>query len=120
MKIVVTAQGPTMDSEVDPRFGRARCFIVVDTDEGTHRVEDNGQNLNAAQGAGVQAAQTVADLGVDAVLTGNCGPKAFKVLGAAGIAVHVNVDGTVADAVKEFAAGSLQETAEPNVEGHWS
>jgi predicted Fe-Mo cluster-binding NifX family protein len=62
----------------------------------------------------------VAGLGVDAVLTGNCGPKAFQVLGAAGIAVHVNVTGTVAEAVREFTAGSPQPAAEPNVEGHWS
>ncbi|MCP4574583.1 MAG: dinitrogenase iron-molybdenum cofactor biosynthesis protein [bacterium] len=120
MKIAVTAQGPTLESDVDPRFGRTQCFIVIDTDKGTHRVVDNAQNLQAAQGAGIQAAQTMVDQSVEAVLTGNCGPKAFKVLGAARIAVHVGVKGTVAEAVAEFTAGSLPTAAAPNVEGHWS
>ena len=120
MKIAVTAQGPTLESEVDPRFGRSLCFVVVDTEQGTHEVVDNIQNLQAAQGAGIQAAQNVANLGVGAVLTGNCGPKAFQVLGTAGIVVHVNVTGTVAEAVQEFTTGTLQAAAEPNVEGHWS
>lgn len=119
MKIAITAQDRTMDSELDPRFGRTRYFIVFDTESGEHEVVDNDQNLHAAQGAGVQAAQNVAGLGVEVVLTGNCGPKAFSVLGKAKVAVHIGVTGTVKEAVEKFTAGTLQAAAEPNVDGHW-
>ena len=68
MKIAVTSRGAELDSEVDPRFGRARYFVIVDTDTGESRAVDNEQNLNAAQGAGIQAAQLVATQGVEALL----------------------------------------------------
>ena len=119
MKVAVTSQGKEMNSGVDPRFGRASCFIVVDTDTGDHRVVDNTQNLNAAQGAGVQAAQAVAELKVEAVLTGHCGPKAFRVLDAAGIKVYLGIEGTVQDALEMLKAGQCKEADSHNVEGHW-
>ncbi len=119
MKIVVTAQGPETSFEVDPRFGRARCFIVVDTESGENQVFDNTQNLNTAQGAGVQAAQTVANLGVEALMTGHCGPKAFRVLDAAGIKVYLGAEGTVETAVKSFQAGEYKPAERPDVDGHW-
>ena len=119
MKVVVTSQGIEMDSETDPRFGRASCFIVVDTDTGTHQVVDNAQNLNAAQGAGIQAAQTVAKLHAEAVLTGHCGPKAFRVLKEAGVKIYVGVEGTVESAVEKLKAGEYKLADSPDVEGHW-
>ncbi len=119
MKIVVTSQGPDLTSQVDPRFGRAKNFIVVDTDSEEFAVHDNTQNLNAAQGAGIQAGRTVADLGVEAVLTGNVGPKAFAALQAAGIKIHLGASGTVKEAVEKFKAGELQDAGKANVEGHW-
>lgn len=108
-----------MNSEVDPRFGRARYFIVVDTETGEHRVVDNTQNLNASQGAGVQAAQTVAGLKVDAVMTGHCGPRAFGLLNEAGIKVYVGVTGTVEAAVTKLREGEYAAAEGPSVEGHW-
>lgn len=119
MKIAVTSQGPEMSSELDPRFGRASCFIVVDTESGENRVSDNSQNLNSAQGAGVQAAQAVANLGVEAVMTGHCGPKAFQVLDAAGIKIYLGAKGTVETAVKSLLAGEYTAAKRPDVDGHW-
>ncbi|MBN2293979.1 MAG: NifB/NifX family molybdenum-iron cluster-binding protein [Pirellulales bacterium] len=119
MKIVVTSQGPDLNSQVDPRFGRAKNFIVVDTETEEFTVHDNTQNLNAAQGAGIQAGRTVADLGVEAVVTGNVGPKAFAALQAAGIKIFLGASGTVKEAVKKFKAGELQDASKANVEGHW-
>lgn len=92
---------------------------MVDTETGDNQVYDNTQNLNAAQGAGVQAAQTVANLGVEALMTGHCGPKAFRVLDAAGIRIYTGADGTVETAVKSFLAGEYQPAKRPDVEGHW-
>lgn len=119
MKVVVTSQGTGLDSPADPRFGRARYFIVVDTDTGEASAHDNAQNLNAPQGAGIQAGQAVARLGVEAILTGHVGPKAFATLAAGGIAVYTGISGTVRDAVEQFKQGRLALAAQADVEGHW-
>jgi len=120
MKVVVTATGGALTDSLDPRFGRAKYFIVVDTDTNELAAHDNVQNLNAAQGAGIQAAETVAQLGAEAVITGNVGPKAFRALNAAGIKVYLSGEGTVADAIRKFKAGELPEASAANVEGHWA
>lgn len=119
MRVAVTSQGNTLSSETDPRFGRASYFVVVDTDTGAHEVVDNSKNLNAAQGAGVQAAETVAKLAVDAVATGHCGPNAFRVLTEAGIKVYVGVEGTVESAVNKLKAGLYRAATVPDVQSHW-
>ncbi len=118
MNVAVTAMGKEMTSTVDPRFGRARYFLLVDTETGTVEVHDNSQNVQAAQGAGIQAGQTVAGLGVDAVISGNFGPKAFHVLHAAGIEAYRTDAGTVAHAVQKFKAGELTKASGANVAGH--
>lgn len=120
MKIAVTSSGPEMTSQVDPRFGRAKYFIVVDEETNESTPHDNGQNLAAAQGAGIQAGQNVAALGVDAVVTGNVGPKAFTTLNAAGLKVYVGASGSVKDAIEQFRAGQLECANEANVQGHWT
>lgn len=120
MKILVTAKGKQTSDEVDPRFGRARFFILVDTETNEVTVHDNSQNLNAAQGAGIQAAQGVVQLGAEAVVTGNVGPKAFRVLNTAGIKVYLCPQTTVDEAIRKFKAGELKEVSSANVEGHWA
>lgn len=120
MKIAITATGNEMSNNMDPRFGRAKYFIVVDTDTNESVAHDNTQILNAAQGAGIQAGATVARLGAQAVVTGNVGPKAFRILSAAGIKVYLAGEGTVSDAVRRFKAGELPEASAANVEGHWA
>ena len=119
MKVAVTAQGPDLASEIDPRFGRAKFFIVVDTETGEFTAHDNAQNLNAVQGAGIQAAQNVVSLGVDAVITGNVGPKAFATLQAGNVETHIGAAGSVSEAVEQLKAGRLKGVSKPNVEGHW-
>lgn len=120
MKVAVTSQGSDLSSQVDPRFGRAKYFVVVDTDTDEFSVHDNTQNLNAAQGAGIQAGRTVADLGVAAVITGNVGPKAFTTLQAGNVQVFLGASGTVREAVKKYKAGELQGVQKANVNGHWA
>ena len=119
MKVAVTSQGPDMSSEVDPRFGRAKFFIVVDTATGDSAPHDNTQNVHALQGAGIQAAQNVASLGVGAVITGNVGPKAFTTLQAGNVKIYIGATGSVSDAVEQLKAGRLECVSRPNVEGHW-
>lgn len=119
MKVAVTAQGPELTSTMDTRFGRAKWIIVVDTQTGQSQTHDNKVNLNAVQGAGIQTGQNVGNLGVDAVITGNVGPNAFKTLAAAQVRVFLASDETVEEVVAAFERGELREVEQANVEGHW-
>ena len=120
MKIAITAQGKELSSEIDPRFGRAKWLIVVDTESGDFQAHDNAVNLNAAQGAGIQTGQNIANLGVKAVITGNVGPNAFKTLNAANVRVFLSEASTAQGVLELFKESKLQEVTEPNVEGHWA
>lgn len=119
MKVAVTSMGQDLKSKVDARFGRAKWFIVADTETNQIQVINNEQNLNASQGAGIQTAENISKQGVTAVITGNCGPKAFKTLGAAGIQIYCSAEGTVAEALEKFKDGKLKQANGANVEGHW-
>jgi len=119
MKIAVTSQGTDLDSQVDPRFGRAAYILIVDTETFEFDVLDNKENVNALKGAGIQAASVVNDKGAEVLLTGYCGPKAFMTLEAAKIRVANDVEGTVEDAVKAFNEGKLTFAEKANVEGQW-
>ena len=120
MKVAVTSQGPDFHSQVDPRFGRAWYFVIVDTDSGGFTAYDNTKNVDAVQGAGIQAARAVVDLGVAAVITGNVGPKAFATLQAGNVKVYPGASGTVKEALEKFKTGQLQPAGKANVEGHWA
>ncbi|MFZ5828958.1 MAG: NifB/NifX family molybdenum-iron cluster-binding protein [Planctomycetota bacterium] len=120
MRLAITAQGTTLDSPLDPRFGRARHFVLFDTESETLHTHDNQQNLSAAQGAGIQAAQTVVCLGASALLTGHVGPKAFAVLRAGNVAVYVGLGGTIRDAIEQWRSGTLVPAEDADVDGHWA
>ena len=119
MKIAITSTGKELDSNLDPRFGRADYFIIVDPETKALEVVENSQNLNLPQGAGIQAGKTIIDHHIDVLVTGHCGPKAFKVLQQAGVKVMTGAAGTVADAIAQFSSGELETSAEADVEGHW-
>ncbi|HUW17861.1 MAG TPA: NifB/NifX family molybdenum-iron cluster-binding protein [Sedimentisphaerales bacterium] len=119
MKIAVTSTGKTLDSQVDPRFGRAACFVIIDTDTSDFTVIEN-ENVAAAGGAGISSAKLVIDAGAQAVLTGNCGPNAQSTLSAASVKLYPGATGTVEQAVELFKRGKLNESAGPNVQAHIS
>ena len=119
MKIAVTSTGKDLDSPVDPRFGRAAYILIVDTDSMEIEALDNAENVNAFKGAGIQAATMINDKHADVLLTGYCGPNAFKALAAANIKVAGDVTGTVREAVQAFSTGNVTFASEPNAEGHW-
>ncbi len=118
MKIAVTAKGDTLSSEVDPRFGRAAYFIIVEIETMDFSAIAN-ENLAAAGGAGISSAKLVIDAGAEAVLTGNCGPNAQRTLNAANVKLYTGVTGTVAEAIELFKGGKLTESTEPNVQSHF-
>jgi len=119
MTIAVTAKAEGLSAEVDPRFGRAPWFVLYDTEAKTDRAVDNRQSLDTASGAGIQAAEAVARQGVKSLITGHCGPNAFRTLSAAGVRVYTGASGTVADAIAAFEQGSLEEASSADVAGHW-
>jgi predicted Fe-Mo cluster-binding NifX family protein len=119
MKIAVTSTGPDIDSEVDPRFGRATYIIIVDSETFKFEALDNKENVNALKGAGIQAASTVSKKGAEVLLTGFCGPNAFKAMNAARIKVANDAKGTVREAVQAYLVGKLPLADDANVEGQW-
>lgn len=119
MKIAVTSKGSDLESQVDPRFGRAKYILIIDSDTLAFEAVDNAENMNAFKGAGIQAATLISDKGAEVLLTGHCGPNAFTTLNAAGVKVVNDVDGMVLDAVTSFKNGRYSYAEEANVDGHW-
>lgn len=119
MKLAFSTAGEGMDSLLDTRFGRCARFLILDLESGAVSLLENSQNLNAAQGAGIQSAQNVITVGVDALVTGHCGPKAFKVLRAAGVPIYLGEEISIQVLAEQFQQGSLALLQEADVEGHW-
>ena len=117
MKIAVSATGPNLEADIDPRFGRCQHLIFVDTDTMQFEAQSNA-NVSAGGGAGISTAQTVTDQGVKAVLTGNMGPNAHQVLSGAGIPVITGVSGNIRDAIEAYKNGQFKAASQPNVSAH--
>ena len=120
MKIAVTSTGVNLKSEVDSRFGRAQYLIVFDEDTGEFEAMNNSMNRDAVHGAGVRAGEALIILGASVLITGHCGPTAFRVLETARIKVVTGAAGTVEEALMLYKKGNLKEIVGPNVKGHWA
>ena len=118
MKIAISATGPTLDADVDPRFGRCQYFIIADPETMQFEAMDNS-SATAAGGAGISAGQAIAGKGVQAVLTGNCGPNAHQVLSSSGIQIITGVSGKIKDAIEGYKSGKFQASAQANVPDHF-
>jgi len=118
MKIAVSATAPDLDALVDPRFGRAPYFIIVDPDSMQFETMENS-SASAPGGTGISVAQAIVGKGVQVVLTGSCGPNAYEVLSAAGVQIITGVSGTVRDAVLSFKQRRLASTSAPDVPPHF-
>jgi predicted Fe-Mo cluster-binding NifX family protein len=119
MILAISSQGPTLESMVDPRFGRAPYFIIYDTETDDFKAVNNSENVNAMQGAGVQASQAVVSHKPDIVISGNFGPKAFQVLNSSGAKTALWSEGKVSEAIELARTNQLEFTHSANVEGHW-
>lgn len=117
MKVAVSSQGGGLKDKVDPRFGRCSDFIIYDYQTGTQKALPNPSGQSSG-GAGIQAAQVLVNMGVNAVLAGRLGPNAFKVLGAAGIEVYGGITGTVEDTLLLFKEKKLELMREANAVSH--
>jgi predicted Fe-Mo cluster-binding NifX family protein len=118
MKMCVSASSDSLDANVDSRFGRCPYFVIVDSETMEFNAVSNSSG-DAAHGAGIQAAQTVVNMGVEVVITGNVGPNAFNVLSASGIKMVTGVSGNIKEAVEKYKKGQLTEVDNPSVGGHF-
>jgi predicted Fe-Mo cluster-binding NifX family protein len=118
MRAVVTAENGAVSSRIDPRFGRARWFVIVDTETGEVETHDNQQASGVEHGAGPQAARLLGQLKAQALITGNVGPKAFQALQEAGIEVYLTYAGTVEGTIERLKAGRLSAARQPSNKGH--
>ena len=118
MKIAISSTEPNPDARIDLRFGRCRCFAIVDVDADTYDYIDN-EAAALGGGAGLQAAQMLADAGVNAIITGNLGPNASSVLETAGIKTYLCNSGTVGDVLQQYRNGLLAESAGHTVSSHF-
>ncbi len=118
VKIAISATQPTLEADVDPRFGRCACFLLVDSDSGQLLQAEKNVFAAASGGAGTQAAQRIAEWGAEAVLTGNIGPNAFQILDAAKISTYPGVSGSVKDAIASFQSGKLTRANSPTARAH--
>jgi predicted Fe-Mo cluster-binding NifX family protein len=117
MKIAISCVGDSLESKVDPRFGRCRSFIIYDDETRGFEVLENGGQY-ASGGAGSQAAETISNSGAEVVLTGNIGPKAYRALNAAGLSVFLEACGTILEAIEDYREGNLKSSIGPTVSSH--
>jgi len=117
-KVIITAQGDSLDSELDPHFGRCKFILVCNPE--TKELEKAITNVNATAqgGAGVSTAQTVADMGISKIITGNIGPKAYEALTASGVEIYVAEPGKVSDALEKFGNGELKKVDDASAPMH--
>jgi predicted Fe-Mo cluster-binding NifX family protein len=118
-KIAFSTSGENQDALLDTRFGRCKNFIIYDVEQNQLSVVENTQNMEAAQGAGIQSAQNVIEHGADVLISGHCGPKAFRVLSAAGIAIYLGDSKPIHELIEDYKQGRLKKADSADVEGHW-
>ena len=118
MKIAISASAPTLDADVDPRFGRCQYFVIIDPQTMEFEGVENSSAM-AAGGAGISTAQMIANKGAEVIITGNCGPNAYQTLSAAGVQVITGVTGKIRDAVEAYKTGRFQSIAQPSVAAHF-
>ena len=118
MIIAVSSRGNDLNAEIDPRFGRCQYFIFLDTDTMEFEAVLN-EAMNTMGGAGIKAAQMVAEKGAGAAITGNVGPNAYQTLSAAGVKIYTGASGFVKDVVERFKRGELTETSGASVGSHF-
>lgn len=119
MIVAIPTAGKDLESPVETRFGRAVGFILYDMNSGEFRHIENKLDELALEGAGVQAARNLVNEGISAVITGHCGPKAFRIFSSAGVEIFSGIKGPVSAAVRRFAQGGLEPVQAPDVEEHW-
>ena len=118
MKLCITANGSTLESYLDPRFGRCSFFLIVDSQTMQFKALPNDSNRSIS-GAGIRAAQIISNNDVNLLITGNIGPKAFRALSNAGIKIMKGEIQTANMILMKFKNGELNFVDSPTVDNHF-
>jgi predicted Fe-Mo cluster-binding NifX family protein len=118
MKVAISSSGTTLQSNVDPRFGRCSYYIIYDTESDSFKYVEN-KSGQATGGAGIQAAQMISNMNVESLITGNIGPNAYRVLFEASIKIYSGATGNIKDAIEKFKKGEYKQTTGPDVGSHF-
>ena len=118
MKIAISSSGNRLDAQLDPRFGRCACFLIVDPADMRYEVFDN-QSAAEGSAAGIQTAQFLADKNVSVLITGHVGPNAVRTLTAAGIDIFAEQQGSIKEVVDRYKSGALTPTSQSTVGSHF-
>jgi len=118
MKICITSKEASLESELDPKFGRCAYFIFVETNKLGFEAFSN-TNADESQGAGIQSVQFISEHGPDVILTGNIGPNVYDTLSAAGIKIITGVSGIVKDAINKYENGELKSVDNFTINSHF-
>lgn len=114
MLIAITATENSMQADIDPRFGRAAYYMIINTATDEIIAHNNSDGINASNGAGTGAAQTLSEYGVEALYTGRVGPKAAAVLDQAKIPYHENITGTVHQVLEQIKTDTVTTAPQPS------
>ena len=110
MKIAVSSTGKNIDSNVADVFGRCSYFIIAEVEnqkiEKTETIEN--KSTDQISGVGISVAQLMAEKNINAVITGNVGPRALDVLKQFNIEVYYG-DGIIKEVLQEFIDGKLKK-----------
>jgi len=109
MKILFTSNGKTWSDKLDERFGRAAGFVLFDQEKDTLSWHSNEENVNAAHGAGTQAAQFAINSGASVLITGHVGPKAFDVLNLSDISIFLSSEASLKEVYEAYKEGKLKQ-----------
>ena len=120
MIIAIPTPGQDLSARVDTRFGRAVGFVIYNTKDSSWHYMTNCLDELALEGAGVQASRNLLKKNIDILITGHCGPKAFKIFTEAGVSIYSNVSGSIKEALESLASGELTSLESADVEEHWS
>lgn len=116
MKIAVSTKGKSLDSQVEPRFGNSRGFVLFDTETGNADYLDNSDRHGLDRNKGIQTAQMIAEAGATALVIGQLGSNAARVLKKRGIKIYACADGTVREAVQAVGQQKLKELGEDKIQ----
>ena len=117
--IAFPSAGNDENAVLDLRFGRAKNFVLYNENTKTFSVVENTQNMQANQGAGIQSAQNILDNNASVLISGNCGPKAFRVLNAAQGQIFFAEAKPIIELLQDYQQGLLKKAESANTEGHW-
>jgi len=119
MIVAIPSPGKDLQAKVDSRFGRAVGFIIYDTEDCSWRHKKNQLDDLAFEGAGVQASRNLLSEKIDTLITGHCGPKAFRIFSEAGITIYSSVSGPIDEALEKLVSGDLEALESADVPEHW-